>query len=246
MADSAWIEAMQEDHSFSLTGPPIQFRTRLTTFSKNVIKQKWLWKNKRMETKLIFVAFVAHMSFSNLSDGLKRHFLMSLKEEVYVAQPDGFVDPDHPDKVYHLRKALYGLKQALRAWYDELSKFLISKGFLLKLLSIHHVGCVDTRKSNSGGIRFLGDKLVIWMSKKQDCIAMSFAEAEYVALSAASVSSCFLVETGSGYQQKDRKPSQNDKTEHGMEKTVQNQGQSPKMPKSESKQKNQQSNRSRN
>ncbi|GJT36882.1 hypothetical protein Tco_0936747 [Tanacetum coccineum] len=39
---------------------------------------------------------------------------------------------------------------------------------------------------------------------------------------------------GSGYHQKDRKPSQNDKTEHGMEKTVQNQGQSPKMPKSES------------
>ncbi|GJR69655.1 hypothetical protein Tco_0015720 [Tanacetum coccineum] len=51
---------------------------------------------------------------------------------------------------------------------------------------------------------------------------------------------------GSGYKQKDRKPSQNDKTEHGMEKTVQNQGQSPKMPKSESIQKNQQSNQSRN
>ncbi|GJU41147.1 hypothetical protein Tco_1194104 [Tanacetum coccineum] len=51
---------------------------------------------------------------------------------------------------------------------------------------------------------------------------------------------------GSGYQQKDRKPRQNDKTEHGMEKTVQNQGQSPKMPKSESILKNQQSNRSRN
>ncbi|GKF31477.1 hypothetical protein Tco_0101275 [Tanacetum coccineum] len=52
--------------------------------------------------------------------------------------------------------------------------------------------------------------------------------------------------SGSGYQQKDRKPSQNDKTEHGMEKTVQNQGQSPKMSKSESILKNQQSNRSRN
>ncbi|GJS67108.1 copia protein [Tanacetum coccineum] len=39
-------------------------------------------------------------------------------EEVYVAQPDGFVDPDHPDKVYRLRKALYGLKQAPRAWED--------------------------------------------------------------------------------------------------------------------------------
>ncbi|GJW63701.1 putative reverse transcriptase domain-containing protein [Tanacetum coccineum] len=54
------------------------------------------------------------------------------------------------------------------------------------------------------------------------------------------------IKSRSGYQQKDRKPSQNDKTEHGMEKTVQNQGQSPKMPKSESILKNQQSNRSRN
>ncbi|GJU39665.1 hypothetical protein Tco_1192622 [Tanacetum coccineum] len=60
---------------------------------------------------------------------------------------------------------------------------------------------------------------------------------------------CYLYHTGpctgSGYHQKDRKPSQNDKTEHGMEKTVQNQGQSPKIPKSESILKNQQSNRSR-
>nr|GEV65245.1 retrotransposon protein, putative, unclassified [Tanacetum cinerariifolium] len=50
-------------------------------------------------------------------------------EEVYVAQPDGFVDPDHPKKVYQLRKALYGLKKAPRAWYDELSKFLTPKCF---------------------------------------------------------------------------------------------------------------------
>nr|GEX94990.1 retrotransposon protein, putative, unclassified [Tanacetum cinerariifolium] len=52
-----------------------------------------------------------------------------LEEEVYVAQPDGFVDPDDPNKVYQLRLALYGLKKALRAWYDELSHFLMSKGF---------------------------------------------------------------------------------------------------------------------
>ncbi|GKD64613.1 retrovirus-related pol polyprotein from transposon TNT 1-94, partial [Tanacetum coccineum] len=50
-----------------------------------------------------------------------------LKEEVYVNHPDGFVDPYHPDKVYRLKKALYGLKQAPRAWYDELSHFLVSK-----------------------------------------------------------------------------------------------------------------------
>nr|GEX68016.1 retrovirus-related Pol polyprotein from transposon TNT 1-94 [Tanacetum cinerariifolium] len=59
-----------------------------------------------------------------------------LKEEVYVAQLDGFVDPNHPEKVYHLRKDLYGLKHAPRAWYDELSKFLTSKGFT-KGLQIH-------------------------------------------------------------------------------------------------------------
>nr|GEW59069.1 Gag-Pol polyprotein [Tanacetum cinerariifolium] len=45
--------------------------------------------------------------------------------------------------------------------------------------------CIDTRKSTSGGIQFLGDKLVSWMSKKQDCTIMSSAEAEYVALSAS-------------------------------------------------------------
>ncbi|GJX79008.1 retrovirus-related pol polyprotein from transposon TNT 1-94 [Tanacetum coccineum] len=52
-----------------------------------------------------------------------------LHEEVYVSQPDGFVDPDNPNHVYKLKKALYGLKQAPRAWYDLLSSFLLSQGF---------------------------------------------------------------------------------------------------------------------
>ncbi|GJZ45525.1 putative ribonuclease H-like domain-containing protein [Tanacetum coccineum] len=144
---------------------------------------------------------------------------------------DGYVDPDHPDKVYRLRKALYGLKQAPRTWYDELSNFLISKGFTkglqihqslrgifinhakyaLEILKKHgmekgqrmgtpmamkpkldadlsdepieqavyadHAGCIDTRKSTFGGIQFLGNKLVSWMSKKQDCTGMLSAEA---------------------------------------------------------------------
>ncbi|GJS82598.1 retrovirus-related pol polyprotein from transposon TNT 1-94 [Tanacetum coccineum] len=84
----------------------------------------------RLEAVRIFVAYAAHKSFPIYQMDVKTAFLNGpLKEEVYVAQPDGFVDPDHPDKVYRLRKALYGLKQAPRAWYDELSKFLISKGF---------------------------------------------------------------------------------------------------------------------
>nr|GEX06912.1 retrovirus-related Pol polyprotein from transposon TNT 1-94 [Tanacetum cinerariifolium] len=48
-----------------------------------------------------------------------------------------------------------------------------------------HFGCIDSRKITSGGIQFLGDKLVSWMSKKQNCTAMSFVEAEYMALSAS-------------------------------------------------------------
>ncbi|GJS64297.1 ribonuclease H-like domain-containing protein [Tanacetum coccineum] len=52
-----------------------------------------------------------------------------LKEEVYVSQPDAFVNPDIPDHVYRLKKALYSLKQAPRAWYDKLSSFLIEHHF---------------------------------------------------------------------------------------------------------------------
>ncbi|GJR39274.1 retrovirus-related pol polyprotein from transposon TNT 1-94 [Tanacetum coccineum] len=52
-----------------------------------------------------------------------------LKEEVYVCQPEGFVDPNYPTHVYRLNKALYGLKQAPRAWYDTLSLFLLDNNF---------------------------------------------------------------------------------------------------------------------
>ncbi|GKE00599.1 retrovirus-related pol polyprotein from transposon TNT 1-94, partial [Tanacetum coccineum] len=84
----------------------------------------------RLEVVWIFVAYAAHKSFPIYQMDVKMEFLKgSLEKEVYVAQPDRFVDPGHPDKVYRLRRALYRLKQAPRAWYDELSKFLISKGF---------------------------------------------------------------------------------------------------------------------
>ncbi|GJW40473.1 retrovirus-related pol polyprotein from transposon TNT 1-94 [Tanacetum coccineum] len=339
MADFAWIEAMQEElHQFDI----LQVWELIDKpFGKNVIKLKWLWKNKkdedqtvirnkaqlvakgyaqeegidfnesfalvaRLEAVRIFVAYAAHKSFPIYQMDVKTVFLNGpLKEEVYVAQPDGFVDPDHPEKVYRIRKALYGLKQAPRAWYDELLNFLMSKGlqthqsprgifinqakYALEILKKHgmekcdivgtpmatkpkldadlsgklidqtdyrskigslmyltssrpeepdmecklcycaryqarptekhlkevkrifrylrgtinmglwypkdsgfklttfldadHVGCIDTRKITSGGIQFLGDKLVSWMSKKQDYTPMTSAEAEYVTLS---------------------------------------------------------------
>nr|GEZ15656.1 retrotransposon protein, putative, unclassified [Tanacetum cinerariifolium] len=164
----------------------------------------------RMEAIRIFLAFTAHKSFIVFQMDVKTAFLHgTLKEDVYVCQPEGFIDADHPSHVFKLNKALYGLKQALRAWYDELSTFLLHnhffKGTINTTLFIRrfvddilvdydfeltgfsdadYAGCKDTFKSTSDGAQFLGEKLVSWSSKKQDYTALSTAEAEYVSLSA--------------------------------------------------------------
>ncbi|GJW71861.1 retrovirus-related pol polyprotein from transposon TNT 1-94 [Tanacetum coccineum] len=84
----------------------------------------------RLEAIRIFLAFAAHMNMVVYQMDVKTAFLNgNLWEEVYVSQPDGFVDKDKPNHVYKLKKALYGLKQAPRAWYDMLSSFLISQDF---------------------------------------------------------------------------------------------------------------------
>nr|GEU43858.1 retrovirus-related Pol polyprotein from transposon TNT 1-94 [Tanacetum cinerariifolium] len=136
MADSAWIESMQEElHQFDRLDV---WEIVDTPLCKNVINMKWLWKNKRdegntfarLEAVRLFIAYAAHKSFTVYQMDVKTAFLYGpLKEEVYVNQLDGFVDPYHLDKVYRLKKAIYGLKQAPMAWYDELSNFLVSKGF---------------------------------------------------------------------------------------------------------------------
>nr|GEX07689.1 retrovirus-related Pol polyprotein from transposon TNT 1-94 [Tanacetum cinerariifolium]GEX07691.1 retrovirus-related Pol polyprotein from transposon TNT 1-94 [Tanacetum cinerariifolium] len=158
MADSAWIEAMQEElHQFDRLHV---WELVDKLFGKSIVWLKWLWKNKkdedqtvirnkarlvakgyaqeeginfeesfapvaRLEAVWIFIAYAAHKSFPIYQMDVKTVFLNGpLKEEVYVTQPDGFVNPDHPEK------------QAPRAWYDELSMFLTSKGFT-KGLQIH-------------------------------------------------------------------------------------------------------------
>nr|GEV80006.1 hypothetical protein [Tanacetum cinerariifolium] len=152
MADSAWIETMQEElHQFDRL-QVWELVDKL--FGKYVIRLKWLWKNKKDEDQTV----IRNKARLVAKDGRETAFLNGpLKEEVYVVQPDGFVDPDHPKK---------GSSFGLTAFLDA-----------------NHAGCIDTRKSTPGGIQFLGDKLVSWMSKKQNCIAMLSAEAEYVALS---------------------------------------------------------------
>nr|GFB27892.1 hypothetical protein [Tanacetum cinerariifolium] len=71
----------------------------------------------RMEAIRIFLAYAAHKSFTVFQMDVKTTFLHgSLKDDVYVCQPEGFIDVDHPSHVYKLKKALYGLKQAPRTW----------------------------------------------------------------------------------------------------------------------------------
>nr|GEV41137.1 copia protein [Tanacetum cinerariifolium] len=84
----------------------------------------------RIEAIRIFVENAANKNMTNFQMDVKMAFLTGkLKEEVYISQPEGFVDQDNPSHVYKLKKALYGLKQAPRAWYDMLSSFHISQHF---------------------------------------------------------------------------------------------------------------------
>ncbi|GJT92724.1 gag-pol polyprotein [Tanacetum coccineum] len=104
MVNSAWIEAMQEElHQFDrLQEESIDFEE---SFAPVV----------HLEAVQIFVAYAAHKSFLILQMDVKMAFLNGpLKEEVYVVQPDGFVDPDHPESLPALRKTLYRLKTRLR------------------------------------------------------------------------------------------------------------------------------------
>ncbi|GJR55378.1 putative ribonuclease H-like domain-containing protein, partial [Tanacetum coccineum] len=84
----------------------------------------------RIEAIRLFLAYASYMNFTVYQMDVKSTFLYgTIKEEVYVSQPPGFVDPEFPNKVYKVEKALYGLHQAPRAWYETLSNYLLENGF---------------------------------------------------------------------------------------------------------------------
>ncbi|GJT56017.1 retrovirus-related pol polyprotein from transposon TNT 1-94 [Tanacetum coccineum] len=117
LTQACWIEAIQEEPNEFERLEGIDFEESFALVA-------------RLEAIRIFLAFAAHMNMVVYQMDVKTAFLNgNLREEVYVSQPDGFVDKDNPNHVYKLKKALYGLKQAPRAWYDMLSSFLISQDF---------------------------------------------------------------------------------------------------------------------
>nr|GFA41569.1 Gag-Pol polyprotein [Tanacetum cinerariifolium]GFA41611.1 Gag-Pol polyprotein [Tanacetum cinerariifolium]GFA41615.1 Gag-Pol polyprotein [Tanacetum cinerariifolium] len=107
MADHAWIEATQEElHQFKRLDKKACLVAKGYSQAKGVDFEESFAPVAQLEAVRIFIYQM----------DVKTSFLNGpQKKKVYMNQPDGFVDPHHPDKVYHLKKSLYGLKQALRA-----------------------------------------------------------------------------------------------------------------------------------
>ncbi|GJR43006.1 putative ribonuclease H-like domain-containing protein [Tanacetum coccineum] len=143
LKDDSWVEAMQEEL--------LQFRLQQVWIlvdlphGAKVIGTKWVYRNKRDERGVVVrnkarLVAQGHRQEEGIDynkvfapvariEAISAFLYGTIDEEVYVSQPPGFVDPDHPKKVYKVVKALYGLHQAPRAWYATLSTFLEEHGY---------------------------------------------------------------------------------------------------------------------
>ena len=84
----------------------------------------------RMESIMVLLVLACHLKFKLYQMDVNTAFLNSfLKQDVYVAQPKGFIDTHFSNHVLYLKKAFYALKQAPRVWYDQLIEYLVLHGF---------------------------------------------------------------------------------------------------------------------
>ncbi|GJR32136.1 retrovirus-related pol polyprotein from transposon TNT 1-94 [Tanacetum coccineum] len=99
---------------------------------------------------------------------VKIAFLNSfINEEIYVAQPPGFIDFEKPDYVYKLKKDLYGLKQAPKAWYDRLKAFLIKHEY--KMGMVDNTLFTKKRSSNLIIVQIYVDDIIFGSTCQDMC-----------------------------------------------------------------------------
>nr|GEU31430.1 hypothetical protein [Tanacetum cinerariifolium] len=127
----SWIKAMNKKDK---RGIVIRNKARLVaqghTQEEGIDYEEVFAPVARIEAIRLFLAYASFMGFLLYQMDVNSAFLYgTIEEEVYVCQPTGFEDPDHPDKVYKVVKALYGLHQARRAWYETLATYLLENGF---------------------------------------------------------------------------------------------------------------------
>ncbi|GJS18498.1 putative ribonuclease H-like domain-containing protein [Tanacetum coccineum] len=122
----------------------------------------------RIEAIRMFLGYASYMGFMVYQMDVKSAFLYGqIEEEVYVCQPPGFEDPDHPDKVYKVVKALYGLHQAPRAWYDTLANYLLCNGF--QRGKIDQTLFIKRQKGHILLVQIYVDDIIFGSTKKELC-----------------------------------------------------------------------------
>ncbi|GJX29502.1 putative ribonuclease H-like domain-containing protein [Tanacetum coccineum] len=118
----------------------------------------------------LFLAYASFMGFLVYQMDVKSAFLYgTIEEEVYVTQPPGFKDPDHPDKIYKVVKALYGLHQAPRAWYETLANYLLGNGF--QRGKIYQTLFIKKQKGDILLVQVYVDDIIFGLTNKELCTA---------------------------------------------------------------------------
>ncbi|GJT85442.1 retrovirus-related pol polyprotein from transposon TNT 1-94 [Tanacetum coccineum] len=140
LGDESWIVAMQEELNQFVANDVWELVPQPRNMT--IIGTKWVFRNKLDENGIvsrnkarILLAYACALDVKLFQMDVKSAFLNGfINEEVYVAQPPGFIDFEKPNHVYKLKKALYGLKQAPKAWYDRLKAFLIKHEYKMGMV----------------------------------------------------------------------------------------------------------------
>nr|GEV23180.1 putative ribonuclease H-like domain-containing protein [Tanacetum cinerariifolium] len=124
----------------------------------------------RIKAIRLFLAYASYMRFMVYKMDVKSAFLYErIEERVYVCQPPGFKDSDHPNKVYKVIKALYGLHQALRAWYETLANYLLDNRF--QRGKIDQTLFIQKQKRDIFLVQVYVDDIIFGFTKKELCTA---------------------------------------------------------------------------